>query len=475
MESTSRLFNDDIAPSTERRWGVFSLTSVWFSLLHNIGVYTAAAGMLVIGLPAWQAVTAFMLGLLMTCVGAQMIGVVGQRHGVPFPVLARVSFGVYGANLPALVRAAVALAWYGIQTYLASRAVIVLAVSIAPAWRNYDTGGAFGLSALGWWSFMLLWALQLAVMAHGIETIRKFQNYAGAMVSLVMILLAVLIYAKAGGHINWQFGRKAMSAREHAALFSGTVAMFFSMFSTLLLNFCDFSRFSKSTRDVALGNILGLLVNGIVFSTLVVVVTVGGLQVYGQVMTEPTEILAATGNRIVMAVGATLFIFATVGVNVIANAVSSAYDFASIFPKHINFTRGALVTAVLSIFVMPWKLFSSPVAITYFLGSIGALLGPIFGIMMVDYFFIRRGRIDTQALYSDRADGAYQYRKGWNSHALIAMLLASIASVSMTVAPGLSMCAPYSWFAGALVAGGVYVLSSAGRRELLLTTDEELG
>jgi NCS1 family nucleobase:cation symporter-1 len=475
MEKKTRLYNDDIAPSKTRPWGIFSLTSVWFAVLHNIGTYTAAAGLILIGLPAWEAVASMMLSMLLACIAAQMIGVIGQRHGVPFPVLARVSFGIYGANLPALVRAAVAVAWYGIQTYLASRAVIVLAVSIAPGLRSYDTGGMLGLSALGWASFMGLWGLQLLVMMHGMETIRKFQNYAGALVSMVMVLLAVIIYFKANGHISWDYGKKSLTAGEHVSVFAGGVAIWFSMFATLLLNFCDFSRFSKSTKDVLWGNVLGLLVNGFFFAILVVVITVGGIQVYGQVMTEPTEILAATGNRVFMGVGATLFIFATIGVNVIANAVSPAYDFASLFPKQINFTRGALITAVLSIFVMPWKLYSSTVAINYFLGSIGALLGPIFGILMVDYFLIRRGHIDVQALYSDHVDGAYQYNKGLNRNALVAMLLASIVSVSMAVAPSLAVVLPYSWVAGAFIAGFVYIFGPANNRGLLLTADKGTG
>jgi NCS1 family nucleobase:cation symporter-1 len=475
VEETTRLYNDDIAPSHTRSWGIFSLTSVWFAVLHNIGTYTAAAGLLLFGLPAWEAVLSMMLSMALACVGAQMIGTMGQRHGVPFPVLARVSFGIYGANLPALVRALVAIAWYGIQTYLASRAVIVLGISIAPGLRGYDTGGMLGLSGLGWASFMLLWALQLVVLTHGMETIRKFQNYAGALVSLVMVALAVIIYFKAHGHIDWNYGRKSMTGPQHAGVFFGSVAIWFSMFSTLLLNFCDFSRFSKSTKQVLWGNVLGLLVNGLAFAILVVVITVGGIQVYGQIMTEPTEILAANGNRIIMAVGATLFILATVGVNVIANAVSPAYDFASVFPKRINFTRGALITAVLSVFVMPWKLYSSPVAVNDFLGGAGALLGPIFGIMMVDYFLIRRGHIDVAALYSDHVGGAYQYNNGLNRNALVAMLLASIVSVNMVIAPSLAFIMPYSWSVGALIASFVYAVASARSRALLLSAGKELG
>lgn len=462
MTISDRLYNEDIAPSVTRNWGIFSLTSVWFTILHNIGVYTAAAGLLLIGLPAWQAAIAIMLALCLAFVGAQLIGLLGFRYGVPYPVLARASFGVFGANLPALVRAAVAIAWYGIQTYLASRAVIVLMFSIAPGLKTYDDGGLLGLSVLGWAAFMTLWALQLVVMTHGMETIRKFQNYAGAAISLVMIALSVMIYVEVGGQINWSFGDRALLPLPHLAAFAGAVAIFFAIFATLLLNFCDFARFAPKQSDIVWGNFLGLIVNGVVFCVLVIVVTAGAEQVYGRVMTEPTDILAASNNRIIMAVGALLFIFATVGVNVIANAVSPAYDFASALPRYITFTRGALLTAVLSVFVMPWKLYSSPIAINFFLGGIGALLGPVFGIMMADYFCVRRRNIEIEALYSADPNGRYFFDRGWSANAVFSLIPASLVSVAMVVIPAFEAVAPYSWFAGAGLAAAIYV--TRGRR-----------
>ncbi|KQU85636.1 hypothetical protein ASD00_32105 [Ensifer sp. Root31] len=457
MERHGSLYNDDIAPSETRNWGVFSLMSVWFTILHNIGVYTAAAGLLLIGMPAWQAGCAIMLALVFAQVFAQIIGNIGYRHGVPFPVLARASFGVFGSNLPALIRAVVAVAWYGIQTYLASRAVIVLLLSISPQLTDLDSGGFLGLSTIGWIAFLGLWALQLVVMTHGIETIRRFQNYAGAAISVVMIALAMMLYVQVDGQINWSYGDQGLAAKDNFLVFCGAVAIFFAIFSTLLLNFCDFTRFAPKQSDVFWGNFFGLIVNGIVFCLVVIVITSGAEHVYGRVIIDPTDILAATNNRVIMGLGAVLFIFATIGVNVIANAVSPAYDFASALPKYISFTRGAVLTAVLSVFVMPWKMYSSTVAINYFLGSIGALLGPIFGVMIADYIFVRRGQIDTDALYSANPHGQYFYSGGWNAAALQAMIPASIVSVSMVLLPALSAVAPYAWFVGSSLGAGIYL------------------
>jgi NCS1 family nucleobase:cation symporter-1 len=468
--SSPRLLNDDLAPSTKRTWGAYSITSVWFGVVHNIGNYTLAAGMLLIGLPAWQVVIGLFLGFVFSYFGSQMIGKAGQRYGVPYPVIARASFGVFGANLPALIRAIVAIAWYGIQTYLASRAVIVLLIAVFPGLADLTHGGFVGLSPLGWIAFLGLWAAQLFVVTHGMETIRKFQNYAGAVISLVMLVLAVMITIQAGGHIDWNYGATAMStgARINGILTVG--CLMFIPFVTLLLNLCDFSRFSPDERSVTKGNFWGLPVNGLAFTLLVVVSTVGGHVVYGKAFTDPTDLLAAGGNPILISIGAIMFIFATMGVNIIANVISPAYDLANVFPKAINFKRGAMITSWLALLVMPWKLYASTVTIQYFLGSLGAVLGPLFGIMMVDYYWLRRQKLALASLYSEDPEGPYFYRKGVNPKAIIAFVPASVLSILLAILPQLHTVSAYGWFLGTGVAGLIYrALHPASVRETITT------
>lgn len=456
METSTRLYNADLAPSTERKWGVYSITSVWFAALHNIGQYTFAAGLLLLGLPAWQVILGLFLGFCLSWVGAEMIARPGQRYGIPFPVLARVSFGVFGANLPALIRGFVAIAWYGVQTYLASRAIIVLLLVIRPSLVSLTVGGFLGLSPLGWICFLALWALQLFVITHGMETIRKFQNYAGAVISLVMVVLAVALLVQAHGHIDWSFGNAPMSLGTRINNIMTIAALMFATFATFMLNLCDFSRFSPNRRSVTLGNFWGLPINGLIFSAIAVITTVSSFVVYGHLILDPTELLAKAGNPVLVGIGALMFTFATIGVNVVANGVSPAYDFSNVFPKRISFAKGAGISCTVALFIMPWKLYSSPIVIDYFLSTLGAFLGPLFGVMMVDYYWHRRGVISVPALYSAKPNSPYYYRHGVNPKALLAFAPAAVASTTMVLWPAVASARAYSWFVGAAVAAVIY-------------------
>ncbi len=460
MFTSNRLYNDDLKPAQHRTWGAYSITAVWFAALHNIGVYTAAAGMFLIGLPVWQALIGIVAGFSLMFITAQLIGNVGQRYGVPFPVFARVSFGIYGANIAALVRGAIAIAWYGIQTFLAGQAVLVLLLALAPSLAGLTTGGFLGLSPLSAFCFIGVWALQLLVVTHGMELIRWVQNWAGALVSVLMAVLAIVLAVQAWGRLDFNIGTTGLSTGATVGKIVAVAFATFTIHTTLFLNLCDFTRFSATPKSVKRGNFWGLPINGLFFSTTVAVVAVAGYALYGRVITEPTEILQESQNKVLIAAGAVLFVLATLGVNIVANLVSPAYDFANVFPKHITFTKGALITCALAVVVMPWKLYSSPVAVTYFLGAMGGLLGPIFGIIMVDYFLCRKQHIVVEDLYTDSPLGQYHYRRGVNPRAVVSLLISSAFSIPIAVVPAWHEYSWLAWFVGAALAGGLYALLS---------------
>lgn len=461
---SDRLYNKDLAPAAsqaERKWGTFSLTSVWFASIHNMGQYTMAAGLIFLGIGPVPLVLGCLLGFVISYLASLVLGFAGQRYGVPYPVLARVSFGIYGANLPALIRALVAVCWYGIQTYLASRAIIVLLELVWPATVNLDHDGFLGLSYLGWICFLLLWAAQLAVVTHGLETVRKFQNYAGAAISVLMIMIALVLLSQAHWSLDLSVGGASGSVGHQINTFFSTGGLWIATFATLVLNFCDFTRFAPNRRAVVWGGFWGLPVNGALFMSIVVVATLASKQVYGTIVTDPTQMLVKTHNNAVIVTGAVIFILATIGVNVIANLISPAYDLANIFPKHINFTRGAYISCICALLVFPWKLYASAVAVHYFLGALGAVLGPVLGIIVVDYYLIRRQRVDVDALYTDDPHGAYFYRGGWNLRAVAAFVPAAAVSVAMGVLPALGAASAYTWFVGVVLAGATYFALSA--------------
>jgi NCS1 family nucleobase:cation symporter-1 len=451
---SNRLYNEDLAPAVKRDWGVYSLFCMWMADVHSIGGYTFAAGLFFLGLNGWWVLAGLGVATFAVLGLMNLTGYAGQRLGVPYPVLARLSFGVLGANIPAIIRAIVGIAWYGIQTYLASFAVQVLLLKMAPGLTAWTEGGFLGLSPLGWVCFLVVWALQLLLIRRGMETVRRFVDFAGPAIWIAMFVLAIWIAVKAGGSLSFAFSDKNLSAGQQVREFLAVVSLTVSYFAALLLNFCDFSRFAPTRKAVRLGNLLGLPLNFIAFAAVSAVVTAGTFAVYGEFITDPVEVVARLDSVVVLLIGAVTFAVATLGINVVANFVSAAYDLSNVVPRVLDFRRAGLVAAVLALLVMPWKLYGSPVAINYFLGALGAFLGPLFGILMVDYWLIRRERVSVADLY--KLDGAYTYRSGFNPRAVVAFAVTAIPTAVIALIPAFSALAPFAWPIGVVLGAIVY-------------------
>jgi NCS1 family nucleobase:cation symporter-1 len=451
--ASARLYNEDLAPAEHRTWGFYSLFAMWMSDIHSLGGYTFAAGLFALGLGAWQVFLALVIGIVLVFVLMNFSGYAGQKTGVPYPVLARVSFGTFGANLPALIRALVAIAWYGIQTWLASRAVIVIALKLWPELNGLAGNNFLGESTLGWLAFLLMWALQLLLLRNGMETIRRFQDWAGPAVWAVMGLLVVYILINAGWNVSLDLpGGISQWGALHA--FFAAIALTVTYFSTLMLNFCDFSRFAPSRRAVRTANLWGLPVNFIAFSVVSVVVTAGTFKVYGEHIYDPVEIVGRIDSIWALLLGAVTFAIATLGINVVANFVSPAYDLANAWPSKIDFRRGGLIAAMIALVITPWNLFNSPVVINLFLGGLGALLGPLFGIIMVDYYVLRGQHVIVQDLFSE--SGYYTYSRGWNPKAVVSFVLSAVPAVILALVPLFGALSAFSWFIGAILAAAMH-------------------
>jgi nucleobase:cation symporter-1, NCS1 family len=455
LDPEGRLYNEDLAPAVDRRWNSYNYFAVWMSAIHNIGTYTFVAGMFALGLTAWQVLISLTIGITVLYLGLLLAGRMGVETGVPFPVLARLSFGVWGANLPALIRAVIAIAWYGIQTYLASLAVVVLLLRIDPGLSSWQDRSFLGQSLLGWGCFLLLWALQMFVVTRGMEAVRRFQDWAGPLIWVVMLGMAFWLFAKAGWHLPMNLSVQPVKGGATLAV-TGGAFLLVSTYATMMLNYCDFTRFGKSRKAVQRGTFWGIPVNFVAFAAVSVATTVGTLTVFGQTVTDPALIIAKFPNTALLVVGALMFIVATIGVNVVLNFVSPAYDLANIWPKRITFKRGGLISAVAALVVMPWKLYSSPVVVNYFLGGLGALLGPLFGIMAVDYFLIRRGRVVVDDLYSIDDAGTYHYTRGVNPTAITVFVPTAATAAIIALVPVFHPAAAFSWPLGVLLSGIAY-------------------
>src|SRR5712691_2480159 len=321
-----RLYNDDLAPVAPegRTWGVFSIFAMWMSDVHSVGGYTFAASLFFLGLTGWEVLLAMVAGITAVYFLMNLIGRPSLKYGTPFPVVARMSFGVMGANIAAGLRGIVGIVWYGVQTYFASKAVQALVLAFYPGAEAYTHSSFIGLSALGWFSFLFMWLFQLLIFLNGMETIRKFIVFCGPVVYIVMFALAIWILAQTGtSSLSLQLSpRVEGSAVGHMA---NAAMLIVAYFAALLLNFGDFSRFARDGKAMKVGNFLGLPVNFIVFAIITVIVTAGTVKVFGEAIMDPVAIVERIGNPWVVALGSITFIVATMGINIVANFVSPAY------------------------------------------------------------------------------------------------------------------------------------------------------
>lgn len=449
-----RLYNADIAPRTGAgQWKTMSLFNWWMSAWHSLGGYAMAVGFLALGLNGWQALLGMVIGMVLMWAASNLMGVAGQRVGVPFPVFARIAFGVNGANIPAFLRAIVAVCWYGIQTYLASHAVLILVLKIFPSAEALNTSTFLGLSQLGWMCLVGLWAAQLLVLYRGMETVRKLSDFAGPTIWIAMIALALWTLARADWKMNWSYTMAEQPLTGSAAL----VAIFASASLTLaymagpMLNFADFTRLSVSEDSVRRGNALGLLVNGIAFAFISVVIGISSAAVYGEAVTDPILLLGELDSVSLLLLATTAVAVAQVGVNIICNFVSASFDFAHLSPKHISFKMGGLLTAILALVVMPWRMYSSPLIINYFLGGVGALIGPLFGIIIADYYLVKKKNITVKDLYTSSPTGQFHYRGGFNTAYIAAFVATGTICLIIALAPAFAAVAPFSWPIGVVL------------------------
>jgi NCS1 family nucleobase:cation symporter-1 len=476
QDPEGRLYNEDLAPATadKRRWNSYFLFSLWMNDAHNVGNYTFAAGLFLLGLSPFEVTLAILGGCLVIFGGCCMSGFMGQQTGAPYPVVSRISWGVWGANFPALVRGLVAIAWYGIQTFLASLALKVLLLRFFPGLEGLTDTSFIGLDLLGWIAFLILWAIQLAIVVRGMEAVRHFQGWAGPAIWAVMLALAVWMLWQADFDIAWTKSATGLSTGDRVYETFAAVGLTIGVLATLMLNFSDFARYAPTRRAVLVGNLWGLPINWTLFALTSVIVSAASVKVYGEAFLDPAELMNKIDNDLVALVGAAVFVLATIGVNIVANFVSPAFDLANVWPRHITFKRGGIITAFLALATVPWKLYSSPEIIAYFLGTLGALLGPFFGIMAVDFFVLRKQRVNVAHLYLPTPESEYWYSKGVNRLAIVAFVPSAIVSLYLALrldwivpdalAGAVEKASPFGWFLGAGLGALIY-LPLARRRD----------
>lgn len=459
------LYNEDLAPAKQRKWGTFSIFNVWTSDVHSLWGYYLAASLFLLCGSFVNFLIAIGVGSLVIFFLMNLIGYAGVKTGVPYPVLARSSFGIWGANVPALVRAIVACFWYGAQTAAASGAIVALLVRSEFFLEFHKTTHFLGHSGLEVISYVVVWALQLLIIQRGMETVRRFQDWAGPAVWVMMLILAVGLVVKAGGFsfshtipmdVLLEKTRDAgvLGAPGSLAALAAVAATWVTYFAALYLNFCDFSRYAPNKETVRKGNLWGLPVNLMLFTLVAGVTTIAAFDVYGEVLLHPDQISAKFESWFLALLAALTFAVATLGINVVANFVSPAFDFANVFPKGIDFKRGGYIAALIALVLYPFAPWEGGAA--NFVNAIGATMGPLFGIILVDYYLLRKGEINVAALYQEH--GEFRFSNGWN---VLAFIAAGIGTLFSSVLPNFTSMLPswwnvYGWFFGVAIGGVSY-------------------
>ncbi|CAJ0992517.1 NCS1 family nucleobase:cation symporter-1 [Pantoea sp. Nvir] len=462
-----RLTNDDLAPTLYQNWTWYNIFSFWMSDVHSIGGYVVAASFFTLGLASWQVLICLLAGICIVQLCANLVAKPSQMAGVPYAVICRQAFGVFGANIPAVIRALIAFTWYGIQTYLAANALMLVLLKFFPSLISMTHAIWLGLSQLGWYCFILLWFLQGTLFWHGMSTIKLFIDIAGPAVYVVMVALASwIIYNTGLDVISFTLTNKSLTVGEQSWQMITATALVVSYFSGPLLNFGDFSRYVKSMSEIRRGNRWGLPFNFLLFSIVTIVIVSGTQSLFGKMITDPIETISMIGNNLAVAIGLLTIITSTIGINIVANFVSPAFDFSNCSPQKISFRTGGMIAAVGSVLITPWHLFQSPELIHYTLDVLGAFIGPLFSILLADFYFIKRGYVSIDDLFDSTPKGRYWYSGGFNPKAIAALLPSVTIGLIISFMPFLHEVANFSWFIGAVVSGGCYCYLARAEREI---------
>ncbi len=473
------LTNPDLAatPPEARTWTMKHFAALWVGMAVCIPTYTMAAGLIDQGMSWSEALFCVGLGNVIVLGPMLLNAHAGTRYGIPFPVFARASFGVLGANVPAVLRALVACGWFGIQTWLGGQALWQLLVAIAPGVEGpLSSAGmkaAIGIHPGEFLGFAVFWLVTLYFIVKGTESIKFLELYSAPFLIAVGLALLTWAYVRADGFgpILSQPSKLTAPGAFMAAFIPGLTAMV-GFWATLSLNIPDFTRYARSQKDQALGQALGLPGTMVLFSFIGVAVTSATPIIFGEVIWDPVKLLGRVGGPLVTLISMLALSIATLSTNLAANVVSPANDFSNLAPAKISYKMGGIITAVVGALMFPWKLIESSggYIFTWLIGY-SALLGPIGGIMVADYFLVRRRELVVEDLY--RRGGQYEFSAGINWKAMLALAIGVAVNVPGFLAeavPGLKDSVPgfwrtlytYAWFVGFLLSGALhYVLAAA--------------
>ncbi|MCP3944327.1 MAG: NCS1 family nucleobase:cation symporter-1 [Desulfobacteraceae bacterium] len=476
-----KMINKDLAPvpQEDRSWGALNYFSLWVGMAVCIPSYMMASGLIAAGMGLIPAVLCVLLGNAIVLIPMLLNGVVGAKYGIPYPIYARASFGIIGSNIPALLRAIVACGWFGIQTWIGGTAVLALIKTIWPGFVQIPNifPGFMGLSTAGFISFMIFWGFNVVIILKGVDSIKFLETAASPLLlisGMVLLFWAIYKTGQSNTLVNKGFFNGLRAIIDQPSKFQ-TNAQFWKIFipgltgmvgfwATLSLNIPDFTRYAKNQKGQLWGQALGLPITMTLFALIGIMVTRATQIIYGTAIWDPVKVIQRFDSPMIVFISMVVIAIATLSTNVAANVVGPANDFSNVIPTKINFKLGGMITAFIGIIIMPWKLIADPQGYIFvWLIGYSSLLGPIAGILLVDFYILRKQKLQVDDLYIQ--GGQYSYYRGFNPRAIAAFLIGALPNlpgflsevkILSNIPPVFASIYSYAWFAGLFLAGVSY-------------------
>ncbi|GFS45704.1 permease, cytosine/purines, uracil, thiamine, allantoin family protein [Actinidia rufa] len=470
-EADPTLTNDDLRPtsSNDRTFSGWEMASLWIGLVVGVPSYYLAGSLVDLGMAWWQGIATVVCANIILLVPLVLTGHPGTRYGIPFPVLARSAFGIRGAHIPTLLRALVGCGWYGIETWIGGEAIFLLLPNSIKQSSLSQLSPWLGTSPLEFACFIAFWLAQLTIVWKGMEGIRKLEKYSAPILITLTSCLLTWAYVKAGGFSHMLSLSSRLSNSQFWSLFFPSLTANISFWATLALNIPDFTRYAKTQTDQVLGQV-GLPIFMGAFTFVGLAVTSSTPVIFGHLISNPIQLLGQIGGFYTTVLAIFGITLATLTTNIAANVVAPANALVNLSPSKFTFRRGAVLTALVGIVFQPWRLLKSSESFVYtWLVGYSALLGPIGGIILADYYLLKQTNLSIKDLYSLSPHGDYYYTGGYNLAAMVALVIGILPVIpGFLQKVGCLRCVPDSfvviynnaWFCSFFSAGVLYWILS---------------
>lgn len=457
----ANLINKDLVPVSgeKKNWTWWAYAAIWMGIVHNIVAWEVAANLMAVGMSFWQAFGCVIAAYLVAFLAIAFNSYSGAKYGVPFPVLIRASFGTKGSIIPVGIRAILGIFWFGVHMYIGSMAVNVILASSFPAWDNLGSINVLGLGLNEFIAFVITFILHAIITTHGIERIRRFESWAGPIIMVIAVGLVFWAANVAGGFGNLVSVPSTIPSDNFWPTFFLGMTALLGTVATLILNISDLTRFSRSQKDHFIGQGIGMPTMFILFSLMALLTTAGTMYAFDEPITNPIYVLAQFENPFIVIVGAVSILISALSVNVATNGVAVGYDLTDLAPTKLNFRRSITIALIIGAVSAPWLWYHEGGTLDMVLGAIGATMGPVLGVMLIDFFVIRKMNYDLGDLFTHK--GIYG---GVNKNGVIAFVVGALAAYSGLIIPSLRYLYNFNWFIGVGVAALTYLILAWPKR-----------